>query len=577
MFYFAGTVTHKGLWKSSLMPNTLPRSTHRPHWLKTLTWGFCAGVLAGLSMLLVMALLRLFLGWPAPTELIFDRLFPLLTVEFFISSLVRAGGYTPLKLQGVFGALAGQMIVAGLGGVIYAFYLKRRDRRDSVQTMRTWLLDRRGWLLIISGVLAATILFVALLWPTLSTNYRGLPPATAHWVAALEMLISFSVCGLGIMFFYGLLSRPPHPMTAGETATIMGRSVGRRRFVALGIGAAVALALGSTLRRLFRMGTFSYDGRQYGGPKVQKITPIRPDDEFYQVSKNLIDPDIARDSWRLDIVGQVENPRVYSFADIAAMPAVKQETTLLCISYGVGSGLCSNAIWKGVPLPTLLAQVKPKPNVTTVLFRAADGYYETFRFAKAMEPTTLVAYEMNGEPLPQRHGFPLRLIVPGLYGEKNPKWLTRIELLNEADGRLHRRHGCGFYKEQGWGRQGDAIPTHSRFDAPQVRGDHFEAPFQVGKTVGLRGMAFGGDRGISKVEISGDDGETWNAAEITKPGTKLSWSLWSYQWTPDEEGETRLVVRATDGNGKLQISEYRDQVPDGATGLHRVRARVEKA
>jgi DMSO/TMAO reductase YedYZ molybdopterin-dependent catalytic subunit len=554
-----------------------PGSTNLPHWLKTLTWGFCAGVLAGLAMLLTMALLRLFFGWPTPTELIFDRIFPLLTVEFFIGSLVRAGGYTPLKLQGVFGVLAGQVIVAGLGGVIYAFYLRRRDRRDVAQTTGAWPLDRRGWPLLIPGVLAATILFVALLWPTLTTHYRGLPPVTARWVALLEMLISFSVCGVGIMFFYGLLSRAPHAAVAGKTVTAVPVSVGRRRFLALGIGAAVVLVLGSTLRRLFQIGTFSYDGRQYSGPKVQKITPIRPDDEFYQVSKNLIDPDVARDSWRLDIVGRVENPRVYSFADIAAMPAVEQETTLLCISYGVGSGLCSNAIWKGVPLPTLLAQAKPKPNVTTVLFRAADGYYETFRFEKAMEPTTLVAYEMNGEPLPRRHGFPLRLIVPGLYGEKNPKWLTRIELLDEADGRLHRRHGCGFYKEQGWGRQGDAIPTHSRFDAPQVRGDHFEAPFQVGKPIELRGMAFGGDRGITKVEVSSDDGKTWDDAEITKPGTKISWSLWSYQWTPDEEGKTTLVVRATDGDGKLQISEYRDQVPDGATGLHRVRAIVEKA
>jgi len=103
------------------LPNTSPSSSdHRPHWLKTLACGLVAGVLAGLAMLLTMALLRLFLGWPTPTELIFDRLFPLLTVEFFISSLVRAGGYTPLKLQGVFGVLAGQVIVAGLGGVIYA-------------------------------------------------------------------------------------------------------------------------------------------------------------------------------------------------------------------------------------------------------------------------------------------------------------------------------------------------------------------------------------------------------------------------------------------------------------------------
>src|SRR6266566_1835052 len=355
------------------MPNSSPGSTDRRHWLRTFILGFIAGTLAGLAMLLMMALLRLFLGWPTPTELIFDRLFPLLTVEFFISSLVSAGGYTPLKLQGVFGALAGQVMVAGLGGVIYAFYLKRPDRSDVAQTARTSLLDRRGWPLIIPGVLAATILFVALLWPTLSTNYRGVPPGIAHLIATLEMFISFSVWGIGIVFFYGLLSRSSHAVTAGETATMAGRSVGRRRFVALGIGAVVVLALGSTLRRLFRMGTFSYDGRQYGGPRVQKITPIRPDDEFYQVSKNLIDPDVARDSWRLDIVGQVETPRVYSFADIAAMPAVEQETTLLCISYGVGSGLWSNAIWKGVSLPTLLAQVKPKPNVTTVLFRAAAG------------------------------------------------------------------------------------------------------------------------------------------------------------------------------------------------------------
>src|SRR5437899_12230029 len=118
-------------------------------WLRTLIWGFIAGVMAGLAMLLMMALLRLFLGWPTPTELIFDRLFPLLTVEFFIGSLVRAGGYTPLKLQGGFGALAGPVIGAGLGGVIYAFYLGRRNRRDGGRAMSSSLLDARGWLLII--------------------------------------------------------------------------------------------------------------------------------------------------------------------------------------------------------------------------------------------------------------------------------------------------------------------------------------------------------------------------------------------------------------------------------------------
>src|SRR5215472_652720 len=104
-------------------------ASHPRPLIKSIFWGLVAGVLAGLTMLLAMALLRLFLGWPTPTELIFDRLFPLLTVEFFIGSLVRAGGYTPLKLQGVFGALAGQVIVAGLGGALYALYLSQRGRR----------------------------------------------------------------------------------------------------------------------------------------------------------------------------------------------------------------------------------------------------------------------------------------------------------------------------------------------------------------------------------------------------------------------------------------------------------------
>src|SRR5436853_6395854 len=140
------------------MPTSSSRSTNHHHWLKTVIWGFIAGALAGLAMLLTMALLRLFLGWPTPTELIFDRIFPLLTVEFFIGSLVRAGGYTPLKLQGVFGALTAQVIVAGLGGVLYAFYLKHRNRRDVAQTAGTSQLDWRGWSLIIPAVLAATFL-----------------------------------------------------------------------------------------------------------------------------------------------------------------------------------------------------------------------------------------------------------------------------------------------------------------------------------------------------------------------------------------------------------------------------------
>src|SRR6267154_4289335 len=230
------------------MNSSPPGSIRQDPVLKTVIWGFLAGLLGGLTMLLTMALLRLVLGWPTPTELIFDRLFPLLTVEFFIGSLVKAGGYTPLKLQGVFGALAGQVVVAGLGGAIYALYL-RRKATNAKRPDDYGIIDPRGWSLIIPGVLAATVLFIALLWPTLNTNYRGLPPGTARIICALEMLVSFSVCGFGITFFYGLLRRPRVSPIVRQNDQSPAPQVGLRRFLALGIGAAVAVALSGLLKR----------------------------------------------------------------------------------------------------------------------------------------------------------------------------------------------------------------------------------------------------------------------------------------------------------------------------------------
>ena len=177
-----------------------------------------------------------------------------------------------------------------------------------------------------------------------------------------------------------------------------------------------------------------------------------------------------------------------------------------------------------------------------------------------MDPTTLVAYEMNGEALPARHGFPARIIVPGLFGEKSVKWVTRIEV---AEGERK-----GFYEQQGWG-PGFVIPTHSRFDVPQA-----DQELRAGAPLRLRGIAFGGNRGVSRVEVSTDGGGRWSEARIDYPGTPLSWALWSLEWSPPAPGTYTLVVRATDGSGELQTATERDTAPQGATGYHRVTARV---
>ncbi|MBV8224840.1 MAG: molybdopterin-binding oxidoreductase, partial [Verrucomicrobia bacterium] len=149
----------------------------------------------------------------------------------------------------------------------------------------------------------------------------------------------------------------------------------------------------------------------------------------------------------------------------------------------------------------------------------------------------------------------------------------KVELLRAGDSRLIRTHGCGFYKEQGWGPN-FVVPTTSRIDAPEVTNGRFTDDIHVGQSTELRGIAFGGDRGIQKVELSFDGARTWEDIDIDEPGTRISWSTWSYDWQPQAPGEYLIAVRATDSNGALQISEDRPTVPQGATGLHRVKAVV---
>jgi DMSO/TMAO reductase YedYZ molybdopterin-dependent catalytic subunit len=259
----------------------------------------------------------------------------------------------------------------------------------------------------------------------------------------------------------------------------------------------------------------------------------------------------------------VERPQTYRFEDLLAMPAVTQETTLECISNGVGDGLMSNARWKGVPMQRLLEAVRPQPGVMAVFLHAADGYTDSFAFEKAMDPTTLVVYEMNGMPLPARHGYPVRIIVPGLFGEKNVKWVTRIELVNS--------HVKGFYAQQGWGPN-FVIPSCSRFDQPH----HGQTvALQTTAVVPLKGVAFAGARGVSRVEVSLDNTLTWHEARIDYRGAPMAWVLWSYDWHPAQPGRYMLVVRATDGTGTVQTPEERSFAPEGATGYHRVSVQVE--
>src|SRR5947209_7714731 len=193
-------------------------------------------------------------------------------------------------------------------------------------------------------------------------------------------------------------------------------AIGRRAFMLSAIGVAFAGSGVALARKLYRVATFSYDGTQYKGRSVQ---PITPNDLFYCVTKNVVDPRVNVNLWHLEVIGLVQNRAEWRFQDLRGFPPSEQETTLMCISNGLDAGLISNAVWKGLPLRDLLDQAAPLSNAARVRLYGVDNYTDTIPLEKAMDPTTLLAYEMNGVPLPHRHGYPLRAIVPGYFGERS--------------------------------------------------------------------------------------------------------------------------------------------------------------
>ena len=526
----------------------------REGWSKTIGIGLLIGLVASIFMTLAMMALHYGLGIATPAELVGDRLAPTFTIQEFFELLARYGGYNELKQVGVTSVLAGQLTVGVLGGVLYA--LIARPWRIRLSDSEGHSGGRYGLVFIALFVGGLWLVTVMALWSVLGTHYGGLPPGRARLATSLGLLVSYAIYGLTLVWAHRTLIGP----RADRTTVSAAPRIGRRAALVGGLGAIAAILTGGLMRRLYDMATFSYDGQRYKGPDIQPITPT---ERFYVVSKNVIDPRIRPSFWSLEVTGLVERPQTYRFEDLVAMPSVIQETTLECISNEIGDGLMSNALWKGVPMRLLLESAGPRPGVKEVLLHAADGYTDTVALEKAMDPTTLVVYEMNGEPLPERHGYPARVIIPGLFGKNNVKWITRIELANTDV--------QGFYEQQGWGPS-FVVPTTSRFDDP-AHGQTLHV--SEGTAALLKGIAYAGARGVNGVEVSVDNTQTWHTAQLAYKGAPMAWVLWSYEWRPMQPGGYVLVVRATDGTGTLQTAMDRSFAPEGATGYHFITVRVE--
>ncbi len=510
---------------------------------KAILAGFLAGLLGGIVMTTAMLLLAA-VGVATPLLIIGDRLSVFISPGPFLSLMGRVGGYNHLKQLGVGSTIAGQLLVAAIGGAMFGLLLRRNATRASaIWTMSIF-------------VLLPVVAFAIALWPALGTSYVGLPIDAARLVTLVGFALCFFLFERTLVVCFQFLATRKR----GEHHYEFSPAIGRRAFVLSAIGAAVAGGGIAVARKLYRVATFSYDGTQYKGRIVE---PITPNELFYCVTKNVVDPRLNVDLWHLEVNGLVQNNAAWRFQDLRGLPAREQQTTLMCISNGLDAGLISNAIWKGVPLRDLLERAAPLSNAARVRFHGVDNYTDTIPLEKAMEPTTLLAYDMNGVRLPHRHGYPLRAIVPGYFGEKHVKWLTRIELTDAQ--------AKGFYETQGWGPDFIA-PTRSRIDVP----DH-ESRFSISELqqpLELKGMAYGGDRGISRVEVSFDDGKSWREADIYYTGGDLAWSLWKAEWTPGAAGDYVFVVRATDGEDDVQEWEEDRSFFSGVTGFHKILVHV---
>ena len=295
---------------------------------------------------------------------------------------------------------------------------------------------------------------------------------------------------------------------------------------------------------------------------VNGITPIvEPNDAFYRIDTALLVPQVDATTWQLKVTGMVHHPLTFSYADLLAMPLFEQYVTIACVSNVVGGDLVGNALWTGVRLKGLLAEAGVDPAASQIVGRSVDGFTVGFPTSWALDPARepMVALGMNRVPLPAEHGYPARLIVPGLYGYVSAtKWLAEVELTTEAA-------FDAYWVRLGWAKDGPIL-TQSRIDVPR-QGDDLPA----GATE-IFGVAWAPDRGISRVEVKIDDG-AWQAAMLSRAISKATWVQWLLRWdaTP---GQHRIEVRATDGTGQVQTAVRSDPPPDGARGHQTIHVTV---
>ena len=550
----------------------MARNSHR------LLVPFVAGLAAGAVAVAVSLIVKEISGGLILPEIASQALFSITPGEFESQAVENFG---PLaKYSAFIGSIIANIIAFG----IIAIFLDKLFAR----------LKRRGYLVeaLLSSILSYIIFIViAIILVTLVQSRSGIQVVPLS-VIALSLIPTQLAFGFVLSsFFHGRAKRKtldvsePSPDKSIDTKDVRYTRGAFLRILAASAVALPIIFLGvdkllSRQNETQELPSTSPNLLPQTGPRPRgfedpNLAPllaseITPTYLFYRIDINPIIPQVDSKSWNLTIKGLVEKPITINYDQIRSMPSVQEYVTLECISNKIGGDLISTALWKGVRLSQLLEKAVIKPNVKYVVFRCADGYDVGVPIEKSQMEGAILAYEMNYAPLTAKHGFPVRAIVPGLYGMMNPKWLTEIELVDTVY--------QGYWQRLGWSNiaqdnAGSSIlipgqaPARQRFRTLDETVDS-----SYGGKVPIAGIAFAGTRGISKVEVSTDGGTTWKTAQIKDPLSKYTWVLWTAGYIPPNQENYKIVVRATDKSGKTQTTDMNPPFPNGATGFHTITA-----
>jgi DMSO/TMAO reductase YedYZ molybdopterin-dependent catalytic subunit len=565
-----------------------PNSTKK----KLLIGGLAAGAIAVAVSLLV----RLFAGGLFLPEIASQTLFSLTPGQIESRAVESLGPIA--KYSALIGAVVANIILYGLiillslSGRLYSRLRSKGYIGNAIQ----------------SSVLAYIILlFVGvILFALAETDIQT--KLSSIGILSIYLILPNIAFGFVLCSFYGRMPSTQRPIMFTKKQRTSSANVPssttdkqteidykKRQFLRAGIASAVALpilyfGLGSLIspRQEVQQSTSSllsqFQRRSAGSKPVgfedPRLAPllaseITPTDLFYRIDKNPIVPVIMASTWKLAVKGLVAKPLEMKYMDLRNMSSIEEFATLECVSNKLDGDLTSTAVWKGVRLKDILTRAQVMPRAKYIVFRCYDGYDVGIPIERGLSEGTLLAYDMNGASLTAEHGYPVRAIVPGLYGMMNPKWITEIELV---DGIYE-----GYWQRKGWANNAK-YNTHSFIVIPgnAAIGKRFSnikaASSAIARSssayspssglVPIAGAAFAGDRGISKVEVSTDGGTTWKEARLKDPLSPYTWVLWTVEvnLAGKPNNYYKIIARAIDKTGKIQTAELADPFPNGATG-----------